>query len=271
MAQTREGEDRTLHRGEGRAADRLDALRERVAPVTLARDRTRPVPRPLLPLFPSGGLPRGEVVGVRGSGGWSIALALAGAALGEGGWLAVVGVEELGMLAATQYGIRLDRLLLVESQPPDRLAPVVASLVEAVDLVALAPHRPVGHRDARRLVARCREREAGLLLLDGGDHWPLPPDLVLTTSDEQWSGLGRGHGHLRHRRLTVTSSGRRAFTRPRRVTVLAPGPDGGVTDEIIDEITDEVTDEVIDEAALTHEIDQPLSPGAARAGVRSVA
>ncbi|MEM8922360.1 MAG: hypothetical protein AAGD35_02585, partial [Actinomycetota bacterium] len=169
---------------------RLRQLQDRLAPVTLARERTRPVPEALLPLFPFGGLPQGQVIGLQGPGSWSVGLALAGAALGDDGWLAIVGVEELGLLAAADYGVRLDRVLLVASTPPEQLAPVVAALIDAADLVALAPHRTPSHRHARRLATLCRERGTGLLLLDGGRRWPLPFDLTLTTSVDGWNGLG---------------------------------------------------------------------------------
>lgn len=204
------------------------ALQERVAPVTLSREHTRPVPDPLAPLFAVGGLPQGQVIGFAGAGSWSIALALAGTALGDDGWLAAVGVEDLGLLAAAEYGVRLDRLLVVATPPADRLAATVSALTEAVDLVALAPHRNLSHSQARRLAATCRERGTNLLLLNGGHRWPLPPDLTITTTPEGWDGIGQGHGHLQQRRLTVEAVGRRAAARARRVTVLAPAPGGGL-------------------------------------------
>lgn len=204
------------------------ALQERLAPVTLAREHTRPVPEPLLPLFPFGGLPHGQVIGLQGAGSWSIALALAGSALGEDGWMATVGVEDLGLLAAAEYGVRLDRLLLVESTPPDQLATVVAALVETIDMVALAPHREMRHTQARRLAAKCRERGANLLLLDGGRRWPMAPDLTITASPKHWEGVGQGHGHLQWRRVSVGITGRRSAARSRQVSVLAPGPGGGL-------------------------------------------
>lgn len=196
--------------------------------MTLAREHTRPVPEPLTPLFAFGGLPHGQVVGLQGVGSWSVALALAGAALGDDGWMAMVGVEDLGLLAAAEYGVRLDRLLLVESPPADQLAAVVAALVETIDLVAIAPHRSLSHTSARRLVAKCRERGANLLLLDGGRRWPLAPDLTITTTPERWEGVGWGHGHLQWRQIAVEATGRRSAARARRVSVLAPGPGGGL-------------------------------------------
>ena len=203
-------------------------LQNRLAPVTLAREHTFPVPEPLLPLFPDGGLRRGQSVGFEGSGSWSVALSLAGRAMGNDGWLAAVGVEELGLLAGAELGVRLDRLLLIESPATAQLTPVIAALVEAVDIVAIAPHRSVSHRDARRLSARCRERGAILFHLDGGRHWPQALDLTVAAESDRWKGAGEGDGYLRQRQLTVTAVGRRSSARPRRVSVLLPGPGGGL-------------------------------------------
>lgn len=203
-------------------------LQNRLAPVTLAREHTLPVPDPLLPLFPFGGLQKGQSVGFRGSGSWSVALSLVATALGNDGWMAVVGVEELGLLAAAEQGVRLDRLLLVESLPSARLAPVIATLIEAIDIVAIAPQRMVSNRDARRLAARSRERGAVLFHLDGGRHWPQALDLTVSTEPTRWEGAGQGNGHLRWRRLSVEAVGRRSSARRRRVSVLLPGPDGNI-------------------------------------------
>ena len=203
-------------------------LEQRVAPVTTADQRLLPVPGPVASLFPGGGLQRGWSVGVSGPGGWSLALSLLGSALGGDGWAAGVGLEELGLVAADELGVRLERLLMVESPGPDRLASVVASLVEVVDVVCLGPSAPVKARDARRLAARAREQEAVMFHLDGGRSWPQALDVVLSVEPGPWSGIGVGHGHLRSRSAVVTAAGRRSMAKPRSVGVLLPGPDGGL-------------------------------------------
>jgi hypothetical protein len=203
-------------------------LQDRLAPVTLAREHLLAVPEPLRPLFPFGGLQRGWSVGFGGPGGWSTALAMAGSALGDDGWMAVVGVEELGLVAAAELGARLDRLLLIESTGAARLAAVVASLLEVADVVALSPRKPVGHRDARRLSARARERGAVLFHLDGGRNWPEALDVTVTATTERWEGVSRGNGHLRSRQLRLEARGRRSSAQRRQVSVLLPGPEGGV-------------------------------------------
>jgi len=206
----------------------LRELHDRLAPFTLAHDRLLAVPAPLLPLFPFGGLPPGQSIGFDGPGSWSVALAMAAAITGHEGWMAVIGIEELGLVAAADLGVGLDRLLLIETVPSAQLGEVVAALVGAVKVIAIAPAREIHHRDARRLAARARERETTLLHLNGGRHWPHALDVMIQAEPERWEGIGQGHGHLQHRRLSVGVTGRRSSARQRQVSVVLPDPDGGL-------------------------------------------
>ncbi len=199
-----------------------------MAPVTEAGQRLLPVPEVLEPLFPGGGLQRGWSVGVSGAGGWSLALALLGATLRGDGWAAAVGAEELGLVAGTELGVPLQRLLLVESPGTANQAQVLAALIEVVDVICLGPVGAFPARDARRLAARAREQEAVILHLDGGRSWPQGLDVTLDVTPGPWVGLGRGHGHLQVRPVAITATGRRAMARPRRVEVLLPGPGGAL-------------------------------------------
>src|SRR3712207_3550885 len=61
-----------------------------------------PVVEPLAPLLPGGGLRRGSVVAVHGS--TALLFALLAAATTQGVWAAVVGVGDLGVLAAAEAG-----------------------------------------------------------------------------------------------------------------------------------------------------------------------
>ncbi len=206
--------------------DQLDpALLEQLRPVTLTGEQLLEVPEPLLPLFPWGGIQRGWSVGVAGDGAWSLALAIWAEALGVEGWVAVVGAPDLGLVSASTLGVRLDRLVVVESPPSGEWSTVVASLVESFDIVAIDPAGPIGLRDARRLSARVREQGAVLFHLDGGHSWPSALDLTLTGCSEGWEGIGRGHGFLASRRLAIDAIGRRTG-RPRSTSVLLPGPGG---------------------------------------------
>lgn len=206
-------------------ADRV-TLEQQVAPVTLANEQLLPVPDALGPLFPLGGLQRGWSLGFNGNGGWSLAMAMLGAAVGADGWAACVGLEEFGLVAADELGVHLDRLLMVETPPSEHLASVIASLVEVVDVICLGPTPAIGLRAGRRLMARAREQNAVLFHLDGGRSWPHPLDVDLQTEVGRWRGIGQGYGSLATRPVAVRSSGRRSMAQPRRVDVLLPGPDG---------------------------------------------
>ena len=190
-----------------------------LAPPRDGRREPLPVVPALADLLPSGALRAGSVVSVSGS--TSLALALLAAASEGGAWCAAVGVPGLGLLAAAQQGIALDRLVLVTA-PGDAWATVVATLVEALDVVLVRPAQRRSEADVRRLSARVREREAVVVAL--GD-WP-GADVRLTQTRCRWEGLGAGHGHLRARRVEVQATGRGAAARPRTSTLWLPGPSG---------------------------------------------
>lgn len=204
----------------------LSQLADRVAPVTLATEQRLAGPAALHPVLPEGGLQRGWSVAVEGMGAWSIAAALVAPVQGSEGWAAVVGVPAFGLVAASGYGFRLDRVVVVDQPPPGRWAAVVAALVDAFDVVLVAPPSVVAARDARRLRARARERGALLVHLDGGRTWPEAVDVGLRVGPSRWEGLEPGHGHLRARRVVVTGTGRRLPGTPRRSELWLPGPDG---------------------------------------------
>lgn len=187
---------------------------ELVRPVTLARDQGLPVLDALTPLLPEG-LRRGSVVA---TGSTALALALAAAASAEGSWTAVVGAPSLGFAAALELGIAPERLLAVDP-PGEHWATAVAALVDAVDLVLVSASR-VAPGEARRLVARARERGAVLLALPG-TPWP-GADVRLDVRSSEWVL----DGHLAARRAEVVATGRGAAARERRVTLWLPDHEG---------------------------------------------
>ena len=179
-----------------------------------------PVAPGLAELLPDGALRRGAVVQVGGSP--ALALALAAAPVRAGAWAACVGLPTLGWAAAATSGWDLSRVLAVEP-PVRRWSAVMASLVDAVDLVLVGPDPAPTSTEARRLQARARERGAVLLLVGatrGG--WAGLADVRLDVVASEWSGIGQGWGHLSAGRLTVECSGRRGAARPRRVQVDLP-------------------------------------------------
>src|SRR5690606_12932508 len=180
-------------------------------------DLLLPVAPQLRPLLP--GLRRGSSVAVRG--GTSVLLALLAEASAGGAWSAVVGMPDLGLRAAAEAGVALERLALVPWTGPEWTT-VVAALLDGIEVVVVAPPGPVSDRTASRLAARARQR--GSVLVACG-QWP-GAELTLTAGPGEWSGLGRGHGRLRYRELEITAQGRGAAARPRRVRVRLPDPTG---------------------------------------------
>lgn len=198
-----------------------------VAPTTLARQRTLPVADPLRTLLPDG-LVRGRSMACRGTAATSLALALAVDATAGGSWLATVDLPWLGVEAADELGIPLERLVRIDIGDPDdggAWADLVAAVVDGFELVITRVPRRLGAATLRRVQARVQTREAVLLVV--GEPGPLVADTALETSAAAWDGVEDGWGHLRRRRVTVTVSGRRV-PRPRRAQLWLPGPDGTV-------------------------------------------
>lgn len=216
-------------------AGRLDELGERVRPTILARDQRLPLLPALEPLIPGAGLRRGSTLSVDGPAATSLALATAAAASQDGAWVAAVGFPSLGLLAAAELGVALERFVLVASPDtapgPDNetttWAAAVAALVDAFEVVLVQTTDPVRSRDARRLAARARERGAVVVQV-GSRHWPEGADVSFEVIGATWEGLGTGHGHLRARKVTVLGGGRREAARPREVELWLPSIDGEV-------------------------------------------
>jgi hypothetical protein len=200
----------------------LATLGARVAPLTLAADRTLPVADEFAHLL--GGFVRGRTIACRGAAATSTALALVAPAVRAGAWLAVVDVPTLGLDAAGELGVPLERIVAVRTGHPTpdaaRWPDIVAAAADGFDvlLVDVPPAVPVGA--VRKLAVRLRQRDVVTVIL--GDPGPMPCDGTVETAAVTWSGLGAGHGHLRHRRVTVQASGRRLPGR-RRSELVLPG------------------------------------------------
>jgi hypothetical protein len=184
---------------------------------------TLPLAPALAKLVP-GGLRRGSTMSVAGS--TALVVALLAEATRQGSWAAITGMPEMGVAAAAELGVDLDRLALVPN-PGTEVAAVLSALIDGFDLVVLgtAVARGMHPQLARRLAGRVRNR--GAVLLAAG---PLPgADLELRVSNRRWSGLSDdGFGHLESRDVVVTSRGRGAAARPRGVALQLPGPGGAV-------------------------------------------
>jgi hypothetical protein len=215
-------EDRLGQVGGLGQVDRLGRLAGRHRPVSMAQERMLPVLDALRPFLPGGGLRRGATVAVTGSA--AVLLALLAGPSAAGSWCAAVGMPWLGVIAAAELGIALDRFALV-ARPGKEWPAVAAALVDGFDVVAVAAPTRLRAADARRLTARARER--GAVLVAVGDGWQ-GADIRIRAGPGRWVGLGDGHGRLRGHEVPITVEGRGAAARPQQGRLWLPGPDGVV-------------------------------------------
>ncbi|WP_446665144.1 hypothetical protein [Flexivirga sp. B27] len=164
-----------------------------------------PVHPALAGLFPRG-LRAGAAYTLRGS--MSAALALLAGPSMAGSWCGVVGVPDLGIEAAAEWGVWLERLALVPHVPAGDWTSVVAALVEVSALVVAAPPERISPGEVSRLLARLRTSGSTLVVL--GD-WPRAA-AALTGRVVRWEGLYHGHGHLSAGTLRLEAT-ERAHTR----------------------------------------------------------
>ena len=184
----------------------------------IAQDQLLPLRSDLAPLFPWNGLKRGTVIEITSS---VITMALLAEATTQGSWAAVVGSPEMGLAAAREQGVALERLVVVHRPPLDQAATVIAALVDALDVVVVGPRLLQRSVDARRLSARARER-GSVLVSRGG--WMEGPDVSLHVRAQHFVGMSEGHGHLSGWSVDVETSGRGAASRPRRATLTLARP-----------------------------------------------
>ncbi|HYH31949.1 MAG TPA: hypothetical protein VD903_16350 [Pseudonocardia sp.] len=210
---------------------RLEARGEGVRPVAVPEleDGVLPVAAPLARLLPAGGLRRGCTVALPNApAATSLLFALLAVASGKGAWSAVVGRPGLGLVAAAEAGVRLERLALVPEPGPDLMAVTVA-LLDGMDVVAVAGAARAGVRaaDRQRLAARARQRGSVLVALGS---WP-GADLELSCTDARWQGLGAGAGRLGVRQVRVRLRGRGVAPGGRSAAMLLPAATGAVSAE----------------------------------------
>ncbi|WP_328617212.1 hypothetical protein OHS18_13300 [Amycolatopsis sp. NBC_00355] len=175
-------------------------------------------------LLPGGGLRRGSTVSVLGS--TSLVLALLAEATQTGSWAAIAGMPDLGLVAAAELGVDLDRIALIPDPGPELVA-VLSALVDGFDLVVLGQTvcRGAPPQLVRRLAGRLRTR--GAVLLTAGP-WP-GADVELRLSGHTWRGTSPdGHGYLQACDVVVSSRGRGAATRPHSMPLQLPGAGGAV-------------------------------------------
>lgn len=138
----------------------------------------------------------------------ALSLALAAGPSVGGSWVAAVGMPDLGLVAAAEAGIELERFALIP-RPGKQWADVVASLIDGFDMVLARPPVHLKGGVARRLVARARERQAVLVGVGG---WPEGASMRIDARVSGWVGLGSGRdggaGHLSSVRRDLRPTGR---------------------------------------------------------------
>jgi hypothetical protein len=156
-----------------------------------------PVSSGLDELFPHGGLRRGATYQIDSSA--SLLWALLATATSRGVWCALVGMPDLGLAAAEDMGVNLDRVVLVP-HPAEHWLSVVSALIDVVGIVALGPLSAPSDRMMGTLLGRLRDREATLLVQSA---WPRT-DASISVSEHHWRGLGKGSGVLHEHRVGIT-------------------------------------------------------------------
>jgi hypothetical protein len=233
----------------GASREVLAALRLRTGVSGPLRDDLLPVTPPFVDLLGSPGLRRGTTVvidGGRAPGATSLLLGLLAGPSGRGAWCAVVAAPDLGLVAAGELGVDLERLVLVP-EPGRRLVPAVGALLDGFDLVCVRLGERISSSDARRVVARVRERRAVLVVVTGravapaGSRavaptgstaiWPEVPDVRLEVLSGCFTGIGTAAGDAGAGRITahlvdVAAHRRRAVPAELVRRLQLPGEEG---------------------------------------------
>lgn len=126
-----------------------------------------PLPDSLAEVLP-GALPRGSVAVLTGAR--SLLVQMVATVTASGGHVAIVGLPDIGLLAAVEMGADLSRLAVVPDPGTDPVE-VAAVLMDGMDVVVLAlAARTVAPTRARAVTARARQK--GCTLLVAGGDWP---------------------------------------------------------------------------------------------------
>ncbi len=199
----------------------VERLRERIRQMQSPRLEERTLPtHPALASLLDGGLREGAAYALAPSA--SLVLALLAPPTRAGSWCGVVGMPGLGIEAAEQHGVDLDRLVLVPD-PGEQWLAVTSAIADALAVVVTRPSSRTSEATVSRLAARLRERGTTLLVLG---PWP-QAEAMIGLGESRWSGVGEGFGYLDHREVTVTVTSRRSPV-PHSARLLLPDPDQGL-------------------------------------------
>jgi hypothetical protein len=155
--------------------------------------------------------------------GASLALALLAGPSLAGEWVGIVGATDLGFEAASDFGLDLERTIVVP-HPGEHWLSVTAGLVDVATVVLVKPPVRVTEQQAERIKSRLRQKDAALICWG---EWPRC-EARLSTRHSRWVGLGRGDGHLTgHRaRVDIFHGG----MPPRSVDLWLPGTDQEISE-----------------------------------------
>lgn len=121
------------------------------------------------------------------------------------GYVAVVGVSELGLLSVVEQGGDLSRIMCVPD-PGVQPFEVLGLLAEGVDLLVVSLPKAPAPSQARPLQARLRKFSTALISIGGG--WP-GGNTKISSSVEGVVGLCAGGGRIRSVSYSVVVSGTR--------------------------------------------------------------
>jgi hypothetical protein len=198
--------------------------------------RALPVHGALSTLLPQGALRGGTVVVCEGVASVSMALAVASAPSIAGSWVAVAGLPVLGLAAATEAGVVLERLVRIAAPCSDASrsgtpradsvwADLLAAAVDGFEVVIVGPETAgVSPSTVRRLVARATQRGTVFVAIGAP---VFGADVRLETVAVNWRGLGEGYGIALGRHTEVSADGRR-LPGTRRARLWLPAVDGTV-------------------------------------------
>lgn len=152
----------------------------------------------------------------------TLAARLVAAATRAGEWVALVDLADVGLLAAREQGVALERVVVV--RPPDEASrwAAVATALDGFPIVVCPPPT----RDLRapsRLSARVHAHGGVLVYVDlhgTKTSFTPSPDMVVHSRTLDWLGIEAGAGHVSGRRVTVEVSGRRVPRPTRHVLEL---------------------------------------------------
>lgn len=206
----------------------------KIAPLVFAKDLVLPVPDVFQQVLPGSGLQRGWTTRIEGfAAGRAFAWALLSEVTRTGGWIAALDVAGIGLLAASEVGLSIERVLVVTSSDSDGWTEAMSALIGSVDVIVFGtPQHRVTPSMHRRLSSRCRER--GTVLMELGTRSnsrqsrdsSVQADVTFGVSPVEWKGIGEGHGRVEARTLRVTTSGRRSPGKPRSGLFCVPDIDG---------------------------------------------